>query len=383
MYKPTVVFVSPLRDTCDRFWDLANDIKFIPIRKYSIQQLFAHLNDPVESTDLIIFDLEELYKDSNTDVLDIIKTINTLTVFSNGKPPVLSVLVGETSDPDMIRNAMKTNIKGFIPKAAYATVAEDSLAIRTLLAGNTYVSDRITDMINTDAQKDRKLAIIISSKDSGIVSTSTNKKSTGDIDNISVRAMPNVRNMIDMLNSREFAVDFMMIDIEDFYEVEGANAHNLLESLHTMIRSSDKSKKCKIIGIVSNGISVASLKEALLMPIDYFSRRSTGAMSNEDLNDIISNCLNSGLRVPKIINDMMKIKKLTPSANQIMLTSRQAQILKIICDRGASNKSIARQLDLSESAIKQHIGCILKKYGLTNRTQLALFVKIENVVIGR
>lgn len=31
MYKPTVVFVSPLRDTCDRFWDLANDIKFIPI----------------------------------------------------------------------------------------------------------------------------------------------------------------------------------------------------------------------------------------------------------------------------------------------------------------------------------------------------------------
>lgn len=382
MYKPTVVFVSPLRDTCDRFWDLANDIKFIPIRKYSIQQLFAHLNDPVESTDLIIFDLEELYKDNNMDVLDIIKTINTLTVFSNGKSPMLSVLVGENSDPDMIRNAMKNNIQGFIPKASYATVAEDSLAIRTLLAGNPYVSDRIVDMINLYEQKDRKLAVVVSSRDASTLLPSTNKKSTSDLDDISVRAMPNIRSVIDILNSQEFAVDFMMIDVRDLYEVEGANAHNLLESLHTMIRSSDKSKKCKIIGIVSNGIPVAILKEALLMPIDYFTLRLTDAMSHEDLNDIIANCLNGGSRVPKIINDMMKTKKLTPSANQIMLTSRQAQILKIICDRGASNKSIARQLDLSESAIKQHIGCILKKYGLTNRTQLALFVKIEDVVIG-
>lgn len=55
------------------------------------------------------------------------------------------------------------------------------------------------------------------------------------------------------------------------------------------------------------------------------------------------------------------------------LTARQSQVLELIQQRGASNKVIARALGISESTVKLHVTEILKKYGVRNRTQLALF----------
>ena len=61
-----------------------------------------------------------------------------------------------------------------------------------------------------------------------------------------------------------------------------------------------------------------------------------------------------------------------PNPNKtIKLTPRQQQIAHLIVNRGYSNKEIARSLNLSESSIKLHVGGLLKKYGLKNRTQLS------------
>lgn len=57
----------------------------------------------------------------------------------------------------------------------------------------------------------------------------------------------------------------------------------------------------------------------------------------------------------------------------IKLTPRQQQIHALIQSRGASNKAIARVLGISESTVKLHITEIFKKYGVRNRTQLAVF----------
>lgn len=56
----------------------------------------------------------------------------------------------------------------------------------------------------------------------------------------------------------------------------------------------------------------------------------------------------------------------------IPLTPRQQEIADLIKSRGISNKHIARQLNISESAVKLHVGAILKKHKLRNRTQLAV-----------
>lgn len=64
-------------------------------------------------------------------------------------------------------------------------------------------------------------------------------------------------------------------------------------------------------------------------------------------------------------------------STSIVLTPRQQVILDLICYRGLSNKQIARYMNLSESTVKFHVGHILKKYHLQNRTQLAVLRKTK------
>lgn len=61
-----------------------------------------------------------------------------------------------------------------------------------------------------------------------------------------------------------------------------------------------------------------------------------------------------------------------PKLIQIELTFRQQQVLHLIQNRGLTNAKIARELGISEQAVKQHTSLILKKYGVQSRTQLVL-----------
>lgn len=68
-------------------------------------------------------------------------------------------------------------------------------------------------------------------------------------------------------------------------------------------------------------------------------------------------------------------KKSTENSDGIHLTDRQMQVQRLLCERGLSNKAIARQLNISESTVKIHVSAILKRYAVRNRTQLALAAK--------
>ena len=53
------------------------------------------------------------------------------------------------------------------------------------------------------------------------------------------------------------------------------------------------------------------------------------------------------------------------------LTHREHQILALLVE-GRSNRSIAKNLFVSETTVKAHVGSILRKLGVTNRTQAAM-----------
>jgi DNA-binding NarL/FixJ family response regulator len=53
------------------------------------------------------------------------------------------------------------------------------------------------------------------------------------------------------------------------------------------------------------------------------------------------------------------------------LTSRQEDVLGLL-SKGRSNKDIARALALSEATVKIHVRHLMKKLGVSNRTQVAL-----------
>jgi len=64
------------------------------------------------------------------------------------------------------------------------------------------------------------------------------------------------------------------------------------------------------------------------------------------------------------------------------LTPRERQVLELI-GRGLSNKLIARELEISEKTVKAHVGHLLGKLGVSDRTQAALYAVRAGLVSPR
>jgi DNA-binding NarL/FixJ family response regulator len=64
------------------------------------------------------------------------------------------------------------------------------------------------------------------------------------------------------------------------------------------------------------------------------------------------------------------------------LTRREREVLELIA-RGRSNKRIALELEISEKTVKTHVGHVLAKLGVSDRTQAALVAVREGLVTER
>jgi two-component system, NarL family, nitrate/nitrite response regulator NarL len=78
---------------------------------------------------------------------------------------------------------------------------------------------------------------------------------------------------------------------------------------------------------------------------------------------------------PLILNDTAAAKRTaqgaTASPTRPLLTDRQTDVLRRL-SAGQSNKTIARDLDLSEKTVKAHITAIFRALNVINRTQAAV-----------
>ena len=62
-----------------------------------------------------------------------------------------------------------------------------------------------------------------------------------------------------------------------------------------------------------------------------------------------------------------------------LLTEREVEVLKLVA-RGLSNQVIAEKLYVGEGTVRFHVGNVLGKLGLENRTQAALYAVREGLV---
>lgn len=184
-----------------------------------------------------------------------------------------------------------------------------------------------------------------------------------------------INEIFPLISNPNYDLDVILIDIEQFYNRPDINFFDIIQTLETLIGFN----KTKILLAVACNIHTDPfiIKEVLSANLGIYPRGNEFVF--DEKQKALEALLNGEKYVPIKIRDLTKAKKkvVTNNPNIIRLTPRQQQVLSLITSRGASNKSIARILKISESTVKLHITAILKKYSLRNRTQLALFCQKE------
>ena len=194
-----------------------------------------------------------------------------------------------------------------------------------------------------------------------------------------------VQEIFPLLSMPHQQIDFVVLDADDLHSEDRVDMFDLIRTLSTLIactvsrvndHSRPKKRNTKIVVLVGPSTEPKLFKELLSMSeIKFFAPRYSSNIRYEDVKDSIQSWINDGERVPKLVNDLIKVHKVDRVRDQDQLTLRQQQVYELIITRGSSNKHIAKILSISESTVKLHIGAILKKYGLRSRTQLAVFSK--------
>lgn len=186
-----------------------------------------------------------------------------------------------------------------------------------------------------------------------------------------------------LFNDSKPLLDLVIFDLECLATEASTctDIFDLLNTVGTLVKINHLEKVPTLSVNIKPNTKTSIIKNAMSTDIKGFLYDIENPARLQETCFALNQLLDDKIYIAKEISDQIKpvrknghVKNLN-KVNGISLTLRQEQILNLICTRGSSNKNIARILNLSESTVKLHIGAILKKYGLKNRTQLALFTR--------
>jgi len=202
---------------------------------------------------------------------------------------------------------------------------------------------------------------------------------------ISFILLNTINELLPLLSSETFYCDYISIDLEQLHCVNNVDVFAVLDTLATLLACThvkdDTQTLCcretKIVILVGTKTPTELIKEIMSLPmISFIGLRSGDGYSDDEVSNSLRSIIINDNTLPAQVQEMLTRKKRTDQVkNFINLTPRQRQIFNIVASRGVSNKVIAKMLNISESTVKLHMGALLKKYKVRNRTQLAVFAK--------
>ena len=99
-------------------------------------------------------------------------------------------------------------------------------------------------------------------------------------------------------------------------------------------------------------------------------------MEPEEILSYLRSALSGGVAIgPEltgILARALREETATVEPDRVSLTPREKQILALLAE-GQSNKLIARELDIAVGTVKVHVKNLMKKLGLKNRVEVALW----------
>lgn len=201
---------------------------------------------------------------------------------------------------------------------------------------------------------------------------------------IMVKPVDSLERLFRCLCDPQYQTNFVAISMDTFTVTPGLDMFDVISTLHTLIRSRssmpdsmmhDSHKDIRIMVIVDETSDPDLVRQAMSSPyiasVGWIVKRPMDlAASAEHLLRVISG---DHAHDPRAVDLVKPQRKKKPVDQQVSLTPRQGQIFRLVRERGCSNKIIGRILGITESTVKLHMSAIMKKFGVKNRTQLAVF----------
>ena len=109
-----------------------------------------------------------------------------------------------------------------------------------------------------------------------------------------------------------------------------------------------------------------------------FAQFITAGMSDELIASLGTLSRTHGLLGAMLESDAAALVQARIVERHELLTARELEVLALLA-AGRANKAIAHELGVAEKTIKTHVGNILGKLGLSDRTQAALYAVREGL----
>ncbi|MCL2347774.1 MAG: response regulator transcription factor [Planctomycetaceae bacterium] len=111
---------------------------------------------------------------------------------------------------------------------------------------------------------------------------------------------------------------------------------------------------------------------------EYLEKSASMTVFRDAITNLCNNHPRSASHRLNQVQLLMRMKRV-PQEREIPLTGREMQVLRHIAF-GMSNKEIARSLSLSVETIKEHVQNVLRKMGLKDRTQAAVWAVRKKLI---
>ena len=115
---------------------------------------------------------------------------------------------------------------------------------------------------------------------------------------------------------------------------------------------------------------------------DADSDQQQAAISYEKLAQVTSGCQDHfGASPEDLVERPVSSNGIKAGFSQPLMTDRQRAVLLCLCE-GDPNKVIGRKLGMTETTVKVHVREIMRKLGVVNRTQVAIVVGRNGLLVG-
>lgn len=284
------------------------------------------------------------------------------------------VLVEPDISIKLLESCLNVGFDGFYPSTIRFSLNDKFKSLSELLNGKKHIPTILNKRLIQERKTDKNNSVsrvIVLLNDSSTISLKHTKQIETNL-NVKFTFVQSISELIKIIIDPDVKIGAVLLEInESVYN--DLDFFGIYDTVASVLKCSLRSRNAIIGGVVSMKTDIKLLRRAKGI-IKSFTVRGSDFTQEEKEYSMKCALLNIAYLHPKIDN---KLKPNRSNSDGIKLTQRQLQILELVSDRGASNKSIGRILQISESTVKLHLSAIFKKYGVKNRTQLALSYRKE------